>query len=274
MAQTITDVENEMQTEKALHTELDGLNSLSNVAIYKLWMYITATIIVFFEEVMDLFKTDVQAIIDNNQYGTDSWWKTQVLAFQFGDVLVFLKNVFQYPVIDATKQIVKYCSITSLNGVVQIKAAGSFGGQPAVLTTSQFNGLVSYCTKIQPSGIRFTVLSLAADVVKFYGNIYFDAAADIAIVQPAVEAAIANFLAITEPDNFNGTLYVDKLINAIQAVPGVVGPQVDVLLIAAKNGGSGYTTFTSSYQPESGYFIIDSAFPLSTTLNYIPYVAI
>jgi len=273
MAQIITDVENEMFTEKALHTELDALNSESNTAIYRLWMYVTAAIIVFFEEVMDLFKSDVQAIIDNNQYGTDDWWKKKILAFQYGDLLVFLNNIFQYAVIDPTLQIVQYCSITSVNGVVQIKAATSVAGQPGVLGTDQLAGLVSYCSKVQPSGIRFAVLSLAADLVKLYGNIYFDAAADIAIVQPAVELAITNFLAVNDPVNFNGTLYVQKLVDAIQAVPGVVGPQVDILSIAAKNGGSDYTTFTSSYQPESGYFMIDPAFPLSATLTYLPFVA-
>ena len=272
MAQLVTDIENEMIAEMANHPELSSLNSTSNTSIWRLWMFITASIIVLFEQVMDLFKTDIQNIINNNQYGTDGWWYNQMLAFQYGDLLVFQNNIFKYAVIDPAKQIVSFCSITSLNGAVQIKLAGTSGGQPVVLTSDQLNGVISYCTQIQPSGIRFAVLSLSADLLNFKGNIYYDASADLALIQPAVEAAITNFLGANNVNNFNGTLFVNKLIDAIQAVPGVVGNQVDVVSIAAKNGGSDYTTFTSSYPPESGYFMIDPAYPLSSTLTYIPYL--
>ena len=283
MAQTTGEVQAEMDTEQAAQAALVTLNSTSNTAIYTLWKYITATIIVFFEEVMDAFQTDVQDIINNNQYGTDPWWYGKLLAFQYGDLLVFLNNIYQYAVIDTTKQIVGFCSINSLNGIVQIKVAANVNGQPGVLSADQLNGVISYCSQIQPSGIRFSVLSLPADVLKFIGNIYYDAAGDITVIQPAVEAAVNNYLAnlntvvtsaagapITK--NFDGSIYVDKLINAIQAVPGIIGPQVEVITIAAKNGGSGYTDFTSSYQPESGYFIIDPDFPLANTLTYKPFV--
>lgn len=284
MAQTTTDIENEMLTEKAAHTELDPLDSESNVAIWRLWMHITATVIVFFEELMDLFKIDVQAIIDNNQYGTDSWWYKKLLAFQYGDFLVYLNNIFQYVAIDPTKKIIGFCSVTSINGIVQIKVAKNVSGQPVVLTTDELNGVVSYCSQIQPSGIRFAVLSLAADKLKIYANIYYDASGDITAIQAAVEAAVATYLVglnniVTSPagapvtKNFDGTLYANKLIDAIQAVPGIIGNQVDITTIAAKNGGGSYATFTSSYRPESGYFIIDPDFTLDSTFTYIPYVS-
>jgi len=273
MAQTITEVEAQMNTEQASQAALAPLNSPSSTAIYQLWKFITATIIVYFETVMDLFTANIQTIINNNQYGTDFWWQSKMLAFQYGDLLVFLNNIFQYAVIDPTKQIIAFCSITSVNGVVQIKVASSTGGVPTALTSGQLSGAISYCSQIQPSGVRFAVLSIAADLVQFYGNIYYDASADITVVQPAVEAAINAFLDTNNTTNFNGILYVNSLIAAIEPVPGLNGNKVDVVTLSAKNGGSGYTAFTSSYQPESGYFMIDPAYPLSATLTYIPYIA-
>ena len=271
MAQQISDIQNEMLAEMANHPELAPLNSTSNTSIWRLWMFITATIIYYFETVMDLFKADVQTLLNNNIYGTNIWWLTQLYNFQFGDTLAFINNVFQYAIIDATKQIVKFASITTINSVLQIKVAGSNGGSPSALTQTQLNGVISYCNQIQPAGIRFAVQSLSADSLNLTANIYYDASADLAVIQPAVEAAINNFLTAKNTTNFNGVLYINSLIDAIQAVQGLVGNKVDIANIAAKNGTNPYVQFSSSYQPQSGYFIIDPAFPLKTAITYIPY---
>jgi hypothetical protein len=281
MAQTATEIKDGMIAEKANHPELTPLDSDSNTSVWGLWMFVMATILVFFEQLTDTFQGNVQTIIDNNQYGTDPWWYKQIMAFQFGDSLVYQDNVFQYPAVDPTKQIIGFCAITSTNGVVQIKVAANSGGSPAPLTTDQYNGVVAYAAQIQPSGIKWAALSQVSDTLKLYGVVYYDATQDLAIIQPAVYAAINGFLnglntvqtvdgaPITQ--NFNGTLYVNKLVNAIQAVTGLVGNQFDLTSIAAAASGEGYTSFSSSYQPESGYLSIDAAYPLSTTLTFVPF---
>ncbi len=276
MARTADQILAQIQAEKAARTELGQLTSLSNTAIYFLWMVITSNVLAFFERLMDLFKADVQAIQDSKQYGTDEWWFDIVLAYQHGDLLAFINNVYQYPVIDATKQIIKFCSITAQGGKVQIKAAASTGGQPTVLTVDQINGLTDYLQQKRPSGSKWVVQSLQADTLKIFGNIYYNASGDINIIKPAVKAAIQTFLldlntasSTATNRNFDGTLFVNKLIDAIQAVPGVIDNQFDLLQIAAKNGGDPYVVFTSSYEPKSGYFMIDPDFDLDTTLTYI-----
>jgi hypothetical protein len=273
MAETTDQILAEMATEQAGQPALSGLTSTSATAIYALWKFVTASIIAFFDTLMDLFTADIQAIINSNQYGTDSWWYNKLLAYQYGDALVFLNNIFQYATVDATKQIIVFSSVTSLNGVVQLKAATNNSGVPAPLTTPQYNGLLAYCQQCQPSGVRFALLSTNPDLLKFYGNIYYDPSGDITVIQPAVEAAINSFINSKNDNNFDGTLYLNKLVDAIQAVPNLTGNQVDVLSISSQNSGGQYADFTSSCQPESGYFIIDPAFPLSVTLNYIPYVS-
>ncbi|MBB6131320.1 baseplate J/gp47 family protein [Mucilaginibacter lappiensis] len=269
MARTIQEIEDEINAAKVASTALDGLTSVSNTAVWRLWIFITAGLFSNLERLWDLFQAVIQAIIDNNQYGNDPWWQKKVLAFQYGDLLAFINNIYQYPVIDTTKQIVQFCSITSNGGKVQIKAAGSVAGQPAVLTADQVAGLLSYCQTIRPSGVKFTVQSLVADTLKMYLNIYYDASGDINVIKAAVKTAIQNYLSNLNTVTFDGTLYVNKLIDAIQVVPGVIGNQVDVLSIAAKNGPDAYTTFTSSYQPKAGYFMIDPDFNLDTTITYL-----
>ena len=273
MAQQITDIQNEMLAEKANHPELTRLNSSSNTSIWRLWMFITATIIYYFETVMDLFKADVQNLLNNSVYGTDAWWINKLYQFQYGDTLSFINNIFQYALVDAGKQIVQFASITSLNGVLQIKVARANAGLPNALTQAQLNGVISYCNQIQPSGIRFGVQSMAPDTLKLTANIYDDASGDISLIQSAVEVAINAFLNHKNVSNFNGVLYINQLIDAIQGVPGLVGNKVDMVYLAAKNGPGSYAQFTSSYQPQSGYFTIDPAFPLNKQITYIPFLA-
>ena len=269
MAQSITDIENQILAEKATHPELASLNSTSTVAVWRVLVTVFAAVVVLFQQVMDLFKADVQTIINSNDYGTDPWWQQKVLAFQFGDILSFINNRFQDAAVDSTKQIINYVAISSVGGRVQIKAATSSNNAPAVLSSAQFNALLGYCQQIRPAGIRFTLISLAADTLKLYLNVYYNAQADLTVVQPAVETAINNYLATLYTARFDGSITIDGLINAVQAVPGVAGPQCQVLSAWAKNGADPYVQFTAGYQPVSGYFEIDPAYPLSTTVNYV-----
>jgi len=269
-------IQTQILTEKTNRSELAGLTNVSNTSVWFGWMFLTSTIISWFSTILDLFKSDVQKIIDSNQYGNDQWWFNKILAYQHGDLLAFINNIYQYPVIDASKQIVKFCSISTVGGIVQVKAAAEAGGQPVVLDAGQLAGLLAYCTQFRPAGIRFGVQSLQADTLKMLLNVYYNASADITLLKPAVNTAIQNFLSNLNTtsgissSNFDGTFYVNKFIDAIQAVPGIVNDQVEVLQIAAKNGPDAYQTFTSRYKSKAGYFMIDPAYPLTAVINFIP----
>jgi hypothetical protein len=266
MARTVEEIEQQIIDEKAENATLESLNSVSNTAIYRLWIFIAAQIIHYFEILMDAFKAEVQAIIDNNQYGTIGWWFTQAKAYQHGDLLINVNNVYKYAAVDESKKIIAYCSITDQGGRVQIKVAKQSGSVPVVLTEDELNGVVDYASEIRPAGTQITVQSLSADLVKLSLNVYYNANGDIDIIKPAVELAITNFLANIQ---FDGIFYINRLIDSIQAVPGIINGQVEVLSAAAQGSGDPYVTFTSKYSSKSGYFKIDPDFPLSTQINYI-----
>lgn len=266
MARTPEQIQQQIIDEKNGKPELAALNSVSNSAIWRLWIFITAQIIYYFERLQDDFKADVQAIIDNNQYGTLTWWYNSVKAYQDADLLVFMNNVFKYPVVDADKQIIKYCSVTDNAGKVQIKVAKQVANEPVVLTSGELDGVVDYVNEIRPAGTRITVSSLAADLIKVDLKVYYNANITLAAVKANVEAAITNYLSNIQ---FDGVFYINKMIDAIQAVPGVINDQVFVVGMAAKGSGDPYVTFTSSYLAKSGYFKIDPDFPLATQITYI-----
>jgi hypothetical protein len=266
MARTIEVIKQQMIDELATQSDLAALNSVSNTAIYNLWLYIQAVIIHYFEVLQDTFKGEVQTIIDSNQYGTKQWWFNQAKAFQFGDILLFINNVYKYATIDDSKKIVKYCSVTDNGGKVQIKVAKQSGSIPVVLTIDEVNGMVDYINDIKPAGTDVTIQSLAADLVKVQLNVYYNANLGLDNIKLSVEAAITNFFASIQ---FDGILYRNKLIDAIQAVPGVVNDQVEVLVLEVKSSGQPYVAVSSRFSALSGYYQIDPSFPLTTQINYI-----
>ncbi|WEK18167.1 MAG: hypothetical protein P0Y49_15355 [Candidatus Pedobacter colombiensis] len=266
MARETDIIYNEALLVKQAQPELEQLNSPSSTAIWSNWLMVFARIIHLFEVKMDLFKAEVQEIIDNNQYGTLYWWALRTKEYQHGELLQFLNNHYVYPAIDVAKQIVGLVSITDERGIVKIKAAKIVANQPMELSAQEAQGLLSYCQQIRPAGTRIAVESLPADLMKVSLNIYYNAQIDLDNLIPNVEAAFVNYINTLE---FDAVFYVNKMIDALQQVPGVTKEQVEVINIAAKQGTDPYTSFTSKYQASSGYFKIDPDFPLSATFNYI-----
>lgn len=266
MARDTQTIYNEAVAEKQAQTELSELNSPSVTAIWSNWLILFARLIHLFEIKVDGFKAEIQNIIDNNQYGTLQWWALRAKDYQYGDLLQFINNHYIYPVVDPTKQIVGFVSITDERGIVKVKAAKKINDLPQQLSTSEAAGLLSYCQQIRPAGTRIAVESLPADVLKTHLNIYYNAQIDLATLKANVESAFVGYLNNLE---FDATFYVNKMIDAIQLVPGVIKDQVEVLDISAKQGTDPYAQFTSKYQAKSGYFKVDPDFPLSATFNYI-----
>jgi len=267
MARTINEIYNSYLTEIAADPDLSALNSPSATAIYKKWAFVSAVLHHLLETIFDVFKTDITAIADRKQYGHLSWWADKIKEYQHGDLLQFLNNVFQYAAIDEAKKVVKVVSVTDARGLVLIKAAGLENGRPVQLPVNQVNGLQDYAEEIRPAGTSVIVQSLPADLLKIRLSVYYNAAADLDVVRANVEAAVLNYL--YTQIIFDGVFYVNRLVDAIQAVPGITNEQVEVLEIACKSDGEDFKQVTSKVQAKSGYFEIDPAQPLSATITYL-----
>jgi hypothetical protein len=266
MARETEIIYNEALAEKQAQPGLSQLNSPSSTAIWSNWLRLFARIIYLFEVKMDTFKTEIQSIIDNNQYGTLYWWALRTKEYQHGDLLQFINNHYTYPAVNAAKKIVGLVSITDERGVVKVKAAKIINSLPSELSASEAAGLLSYCQQIRPAGTRIAVESLPADLMKVHLKVYYNAQIDLNTLIPNVEAVFINYINTLE---FDATFYVNKMIDVLQQVPGIIKEQVEVVDIAAKQGNAAYSQFTTKYQARSGYFKIDPDFPLSSTITYI-----
>jgi len=252
---------------------LDDITSLSKVANWRLWIYLHAFATFVLETLFDTFKADVELIKAQAQYGTDPWWIDRIFEFQLGDTVIDIvdedgKIITAYDPIDESKRIVAAAAIlTSAAGIVTIKVAKESGGELVIFDTAEVTSINSYKNRIQPTGERITVISLNADLIKIFADIFFDAQFDLSIIEANVEAAITDYLTSLSLTSLSGTVNTNKLIDAVQAVEGV--NDIDINDMQAKPAGGVFVVIDREYDTSAGYVKTDPAFLLADTLTYV-----
>jgi hypothetical protein len=267
MARTIDQIYSSIEAEKNANADLASLSSASRTAIYKLTMYVVAVSIWALENLQDLFKKEVQDIITNGLIGNERWLAAEARKYQFGDTLQIddTTGVYGYATVDETKQIVKRVAVQTSGGVTKVKAAKEASGAVVQLTELELSGFRAYMNQIQLAGTNITVSSLPADLMKLPITVYYDALRKLDEVKAETEAAVNTYIANLD---FNGTFFLSRLQDAVQAVPSTV----DVVLgtVEARPDASTYTAVTRTYRALAGYVKVDPDYPLSSTITYVP----
>jgi len=263
MARTIQEIIAQQETELAAQSDLSTLNSTSQTAIYKLWMYIVAAAIYYFEVLQDIFKTELETIIDNAPVGTDGWVQSKSFEFQYSATVpqvVALSSTFvpSYPIIDTSLQIITRCSVKTLpNKVVSVKVAKS--DPPVALSGGELSSFQGYLDEISFAGVQYNSVSLTSDKLFLEASIYYDGQYST-VISSTVIAAINTYLA-TIP--FDGDVRIVSLKDAIQSVPGVkdividnLGLRANTTLFANKTLlVQNKTTMFNKYPMAAGYAI-------------------
>lgn len=264
MSQTIQNIEDELDTIQASKTELSGLNSPSNIADFKLWKSLFAQASLSLQSLWDNFQASLETVLQNNQYGDLGWWQQQILLFQYGDALTVINGKLGYDIIDPTKQIITRCAAIEFNSIVILKVAKQ--NPPIPLSSTEKTALTFYVDDIKPAGVKTQIVLSNPDQVKWNANIYYNGLIVLADFQTAIEAAMNAYI-LSIP--FNGNFNINKLREAIFAVPGVI--DVDIQGVFIKQDGGSYVTVTREYVPYSGYYIYNTVSgtpPDQSTINY------
>lgn len=221
MARSIDDIQKAIIDDVAAQTELVTLtNNTSKRAIWRLWTFVTASAIALFEQLLDIFKSEVETTVSLSAPQTPQWLQNKVFAFQYDattpQIVQLINLVPQYPTVNADLRIVTRCSVKStVNNVVLIKVAKS--EPPQALTSGELSALQSYVDIIGVAGINYTVTSSTSDKLFVDANIFYNGMYTTGI-QDTVIAAIENYLANIP---FDGVLKVSDLEAAIKSVTGV-----------------------------------------------------
>src|SRR5580698_7163435 len=109
MARSIPVIYNQLLAAKAAQSgaglPLNPLSSTSQVSIWNLWLWITAVSQNLFEQLCDLFQTNIEAAIANAPVYTPQWIVSKIKQFQYSS------SITQNVVLDTTDFTVNYPSI-------------------------------------------------------------------------------------------------------------------------------------------------------------------
>lgn len=249
MARSVTTIYNEMIAEKVSSGELDELNTVSNVAIYKAIFWVVAFAIHIHEALFDQLRTEVDAIVQKNRIGTPDWYINLALDFQIGyDLIVSPLNELTYLVDDEDARIVARAAFEESNGELTIKVAKLTNNVLGPLTADELAQFSAYIERVKLVGTIVNTISLAPDELETEFNIYYNPIYSEAEVLERVNAQITDFV---NNFNFGGVLYRSAFIDSMLAVEGV--EDIEITYIQPLNGAD----FGRKYSTASGYFRFD-----------------
>lgn len=229
-----------------------------------LWAYLSWLLHSFWIVYQARLKKAALEVIPHNEH----WYSVKALQFQLGDTLDATNGKVIYPLIDESKQIVKAASVKSTsNGDVILKVAkkNALGLEP--LSSPELIAFRGYMNSIQDAGVSLFVVSQNADLLKVLIDVYYNPIIPLATMRANVEVAINNYL---QNLPFDGIVRITKLIDAIQAVEGVVDIEIkDCQASTSYTSSSSFVPVEVFYETVAGYINIDPNYPLSSQLNFI-----
>ena len=273
MARTTQEIYTSLEAQLAANSTLAPLvANTSKVAIWRLLLWVFAYGANVLELLFDAFIVEADAKGKAAKVGNAQWYQARILEFQYGDLLAYINGIYQYAIIDTSKNIVARCSVTEgvdplIGGVLNIKIAKNTTGVLTALDAPELAALTSYLQKVKFAGTKFKLISTSGDILKITFSIYYEPIIPIDVLKPLVIETIENYVKNLP---FDGILNITRLIDAIQVLEGIK----DCIFINAAskpNIGATYTTFTRENNPFGGYYNISGVTgeQLDDTLNFI-----
>jgi len=279
MARSVATIQALIVTNFQAQPELAAANSTSKRAIWYLLTFIVATAINVFEQLLDLFKANITAIVALSAPATPQWLQAKIFNFQYSATnpqnIQLINTVPTYAVVDPTLLLITRASVkTSLANTVAIKAAKLM--PPVALLAPELSALQSYINSIGIAGINYTVTSANPDQIFIQATVFYQGTY-AAIILQSVTAAIATFLANLA---FDGSMKVSDLENTIRNVTGVNDVVLQNVTVRRDQDTVAQGTVLIQNQTEvarlwatiAGYMVAENTagYTLATTLTLTP----
>lgn len=263
MARSIDIIKSEIDSAIAADQELDQVDlnlSTSRVSIWRLWRNAIASAIFTLESLFDLHKTEVSRLSEALIYGKPDWYQAMAFYWQYGDSTSVVSGKIVYVPEDASKRLIKRCSVEENLGLVTLKVAKVALGVPTPLTNVEKQAFEFYLDRIKPAGIRTSVVSLAADLIWLDFTVDYRGELNADSVRTSVVSAVNDYLVTIE---FTGVFRSTKLVDAIQKVNGVVDVTMNLIRVKSTQDES-FQVVVKEHQSVSGYYRVDPDHPLSS----------
>ena len=273
---SINEIKNQILQAKANEQQLNGLNSSSNVAIYKLWAYVVATAIWTLYQFFEVFKSEIDYKIKTQKKYSRLWFRDKALAYRHGVSLPDNSDEYDVELTDESALIVKRSAVIEreLNNrkFLFIKVATEINETLAPLDAAQTQGLEQYFAKIKPAGTKIIVFTGPADDLRISVRFYYDpllldangARIDGSSNEP-VQDTIRQYLKNLK---FNGEFTLAALEDLLQSVEGCADREAYIDSAEANYlQPPSYQNIDSSYVANSGYMQVSDQ---NLSIQFIP----
>ena len=245
--------------------------SFSAVSLESILFFIVAACCHVMEALFDRHRLDVDEKISRAVVASVPWYYKVARQFQYGDALTFDETTSQwrYPTADEKKRLVRYVAVRDRGTSIQVLASADKNGQPEPLSADVLTAFKHYMNRVKIAGVVLNVRSLPADSIQVRATVQVDPLILSANgtrngdgAKPVEDAINVYLRGITYGGTFNKT----RLVDAIQAVEGVV----DVTLAECLYK----TAADTDYRPVVGnnYTAVGGSFVAIGLQNSIRYV--
>jgi hypothetical protein len=248
----------------------------SVTSLESIWFYVVAFCVWTLERLFDSHRQEVTGIIDNLKPHSLRWYVSKAKAYMWGKALV--TDTDEYDVSGMTTEqieemrVVKYAAAVEKMAVVYLKIAGETNGEPSPVGVSEYEGFKAYIKEVKDAGVVVEVVNLPAEHFALEMTVYYDPMVlDDSGVSPSgatpVQDTIRQFIAELP---FNGEYRNASLVDALQAIEGVVIPEVHSA--RTSTDGISWSDVDIKVNPFSGYYKIYDDSDLN--IKFVPYETI
>lgn len=234
-------------------------DTFSSVSIENILLHIVAACVYSLEAIFESFRTEIDQRIDANIVPSLSWYREEALKFQLGDALVYdeTTRTYKYAVTDSSKQKVKRCTVYDRGSSLSMLVSGDEGGLPVKLGEDVLVPFREYISKIKIAGVIVNINSFDADTIKVRAKIQIDPLVLNSFGQNVISRAYPVEDAINALAA-NGTLNKTKLVDAIQAVDGVVDVTLEEVQAKTELNPSYEVVVDNNYESSSGAIVTEN----------------
>ena len=232
MARTLSEIFALAKDYRNEHLELTEFQNSSKMSVLDAITWTTSACIWAFENIFDVFKVDIAKDLENRINGTPAYYANALLKYQAGDDLEMNEEgtSFSYATIDETKRIVSKVAYSEVSQdgfydkQLLLKIATGDAGSYEQIGQDDLVKIRAYINQIVFAGTSLKIVSRKGDILIPRVTVYHDGAVTNDEVFDNIATSLNEFIAKMD---FNGVVYAQKVVDAIQSVEHVVDVYVD-----------------------------------------------
>lgn len=289
MSRSISQIYAEAVATRNNYLQISPLNSgrsESKLSVINVLTYVMAALIYSYEVLLDVFQVQIAQLISERACGTPSYYVKMAKYFQYNpstqamDEMEYDEENFQpkFKTLDETHRIItkaayeQYSSTETNTGIVlkvckdnDNASDTDGGGIYTALTANELTAFRNYMNEIKFVGAKIYCRSILGDVLNVNATITYD---DLYIdEEQAFENVKAALISYIKTLNFNGFIYYQSVIDAIQGAEHIV--------TVSGAGNEDYAKVTlSKYNEVSGKYdtaekVVERKTPQSGYLTFV-----